>query len=475
MRFRSPGRCRNAEALRDMLSAIDDGFECDLELEAAGALAQPLEVGGLHIANRFVTHPMEGWDASADGLPTADTLRRWRRFGQSGAKLIWGGEAFAVCEDGRANPNQLFLNEDAGTLAGLAQLREEVRAGHVEVGEDPDELIVGLQLTHSGRFARPHGELAPKIAHHHPPLAAKYGDEPQPLSDAELDAIGERFVQAARVAEEAGYSFVDVKCCHGYLMHETLGAHTRDGVYGGSFENRTRFFMRVIDEIRSVCPSLHIAARVSIIDTHPFSANPEEVGEPVDWEAHTPYRWGFGVDPEDPRRSSLEEPLQLLSLLSKRGVKLINLSVGSPYYNPHIQRPAAYPPSDGYQPPVDPLEGVYSHIQAARACKEAHPELAFVGSGYSYLQEWLPHVAQHEVRTGGVDLIGLGRMALSYPELPLHVLRGEAIDRKRICRTFSDCTTAPRNGAKSGCYPLDPYYRDSPEAAAISALRRRKS
>ena len=156
-------------------------------------------------------------------------------------------------------------------------------------------------------------------------------------------------------------------------------------------------------------------------------------------------------------------------------MKLINLSVGSPYYNPHIQRPAAYPPSDGYQPPVDPLEGVYSHIQAARACKEAHPELAFVGSGYSYLQEWLPHVAQHEVRTGGVDLIGLGRMALSYPELPLHVLRGEAIDRKRICRTFSDCTTAPRNGARSGCYPLDPYYRDSPEAAAISALRRRKS
>jgi len=475
MRFKSPGRCRDAESLRAMLQAVDPSFDCELKVEAGGPLAQPLEAGGFRLANRFVTHPMEGWDASTDGLPTADTLRRWRRFGQSGAKLIWGGEAFAVCEDGRANPNQLYLNDDAAVMAGLVQLRAEVGAGHTEIGEDPGELVIGLQLTHSGRFSRPHGELAPKIAHSHPPLAAKYGEEPEPMTDGELDALGERFVAAARLAQEAGFAFVDVKCCHGYLLHETLGAHTRAGVYGGSFENRSRFLLRVIDEVRSACPGLGVVARVSIVDTHPFSAGEDEEGEPTGWEEHVPYRWGFGVDPDDPRKTSLEEPLQLLGLLSEREVKLINLSLGSPYYNPHLQRPAAYPPSDGYQPPADPLEGVFAHIQAARACKEAYPDLAFVGTGYSYLQEWLPHVAQHELRTGGVDLIGLGRMLLSYPELPIDILRGSAIDRRRICRTFSDCTTAPRSGVKSGCYPLDPYYRESPESAAISALRRRKS
>ncbi|MCH2105197.1 MAG: NADH:flavin oxidoreductase [Planctomycetes bacterium] len=475
MRFKSPGRCRDAERLREMLQAVDPSFDCELKLEAGGPLAQPLEVGGFRLANRFVTHPMEGWDASPDGLPTADTLRRWRRFGRSGAKLIWGGEAFAVSEDGRANPNQLYLNDDAAVMAGLVQLRAEVGAGHTEIGEDPGELVIGLQLTHSGRFSRPHGQFAPKIAHSHPPLAAKYGAEPEPMTDAELDALGERFVAAARLAQEAGYAFVDVKCCHGYLLHETLGAHTREGVYGGSFENRTRFLLRVIDEVRSACPGLGVVARVSIVDTHPFSAGEDELGEPAGWEEHVPYRWGFGVDPEDPRKTSMDEPLQLLGLLAEREVKLINLSLGSPYYNPHLQRPAAYPPSDGYQPPADPLEGVFAHIQAARACKEAYPDLAFVGTGYSYLQEWLPHVAQHELRTGGVDLIGLGRMLLSYPELPIDILHGSPIDRRRICRTFSDCTTAPRNGQKSGCYPLDPYYRESPEAESISALRRRRS
>ena len=475
MRFKSPGRCRDAESLRALLQAIDPSFDCDLSLEADGPLAQSLEVSGFRLANRFVTHPMEGWDAEPDGSPSADTLRRWRRFGRSGAKLIWGGEAFAVREDGRANPNQLYLNDDAEVLAGLVQLREEVRAGHEEIKEDPDELVIGLQLTHSGRFARPQGELASKIVHHHPPLAAKFGPEPEPLSDTELEAIGERFVQAATLAQEAGYDFVDVKCCHGYLLHETLGAHTRDGPYGGSFENRTRFLLRVIEAIQTACPDLGVVARVSIGDTHPFSAEADQLGEPVNWEDHIPYRWGFGVDPSDPRNSNLEEPLQLLSLLSEREVKLINLSLGSPYYNPHIQRPAAYPPSDGYLPPADPLQGVFAHLAATRACKRAHPDMTFVGSGYSYLQDYLPHVAQYEVRTGGTDLVGLGRMLLSYPELPHDVLRGHTINRKRICRTFSDCTTAPRNGKKSGCYPLDPYYSERPEAQAITSLRRRKS
>ena len=86
-----------------------------------------------------------------------------------------------------------------------------------------------------------------------------------------------------------------------------------------------------------------------------------------------------------------------------------------------------------------------------------------MSSGYSYLQEFLPHVAQACVREGWFDAVGLGRMVLSYPELPADVLAGRPLARKQICRTFSDCTTAPRNGLVSGCYPLDPFYRERPE------------
>jgi hypothetical protein len=149
----------------------------------------------------------------------------------------------------------------------------------------------------------------------------------------------------------------------------------------------------------------------------------------------------------------------------------VNITVGSPYYCPHLQRPAYYPPSDGYLPPEDPLRGVIGHLNAVRRCKAAFPELPLVGTGYSYLQEYLPHVAQHEVGRGHVDLVGIGRMVLAYPELPADVLAGRPLDARRICRTFSDCTTGPRNGLVSGCFPLDPHYRALPEAALVRARR----
>jgi 2,4-dienoyl-CoA reductase-like NADH-dependent reductase (Old Yellow Enzyme family) len=120
-----------------------------------------------------------------------------------------------------------------------------------------------------------------------------------------------------------------------------------------------------------------------------------------------------------------------------------------------------YPPSDGYLPPEDPLVGVSRQMEATRKLKRRFPNLIFVGTGYSYLQDFLPHVAQAAVRDGWADLVGLGRMVLSYPELLWHASEGQEIQRKRICRTFSDCTTAPRKGLPSGCYPLDSHYKDS--------------
>jgi 2,4-dienoyl-CoA reductase-like NADH-dependent reductase (Old Yellow Enzyme family) len=147
------------------------------------------------------------------------------------------------------------------------------------------------------------------------------------------------------------------------------------------------------------------------------------------------------------------------------------MTAGSPYYNPHVQRPAAFPPSDGYLPPEDPLVGVARQVAAAARLKARHPRLTIVGSAYSYLQEWLPNVAQRVLRDGGADFIGLGRMVLAYPEFAADVLAGRPLARKRLCRTFSDCTTAPRNGLVSGCYPLDPYYKDRPEHSRLVQIK----
>ncbi|MHC4990004.1 MAG: oxidoreductase [Planctomycetota bacterium] len=477
MRYQPPGHFKSAAAFAEHLRSLAPDMRCDRELRgAAGPLGQPIEVHGRRIGNRFAVQPMEGWDGTPDGLPGPRTMRRWRRFGESGAKLIWGGEAVAVQRDGRANPNQLFVNPDADSEGGLRTLRETLRAAHASVAPSTDDLLVGLQLTHSGRFARPEKDagLQPKIAHHHPLLARRFDLRPdQPLlSDAELEEIGERFVQAAEVARRAGFDFVDVKCCHGYLLHELLAAHTRPGPYGGAFENRTRLLRRIIEGIRSACPDLPVGVRISISDTVPFERDAlSGVGVPQMPSSGT-YRFGFGVDASDPIHPELSEPHRLLRLLSELGVRLVNVTIGSPYYCPHLQRPAAYPPSDGYQPPEDPLLSVAHHLRLVRRCKEACPELTLVGSGYTYLQEYLPHVAQAEVGAGHVDLVGLGRMILAYPELPADVLAGRPLRHKQLCRTFSDCTTAPRNGLPSGCYPLDPEYRSGPEAAELRVIKK---
>jgi 2,4-dienoyl-CoA reductase-like NADH-dependent reductase (Old Yellow Enzyme family) len=213
---------------------------------------------------------------------------------------------------------------------------------------------------------------------------------------------------------------------------------------------------------------------VSIFDFLPFQMGPDRVGEPMPMPGPN-YPYAFGGDPESGLGVDLAEPSKFMDLLIELGIHWVCTTAGSPYYNPHIQRPAAFPPSDGYLPPEDPLIGVARQIAATAALKKRYPELAIVGSAYSYLQEWLPHVGQRVIRDGGADFIGLGRMVLSYPELPADVLAGRPLARKRFCRTFSDCTTAPRNGIVSGCYPLDPYYKRRPEAEQLAAIKQSQS
>ncbi|MBX6312334.1 MAG: NADH:flavin oxidoreductase [Isosphaeraceae bacterium] len=475
MEYRRIASLKTAADFRSALKhlGLDLAFDEVIEVGPDAPLARPYRWRGGSVGNRFAILPMEGWDGTEDGKPSDLTLRRWEHFGISGAKLIWGGEAVAVRHDGRANPNQLVIND--ANLSSLERLRGRLVAIHQERFGRTDDLLVGLQLTHSGRFARPSARgPEPRILYRHPCLDRKFkiGDDVPLMTDDEIARLVDDFIRAARQAQAAGFTFVDIKHCHGYLGHEFLSAVDRPGRYGGSFENRTRFLRDVVAGVRSEAPGLEIGVRVSVFDILPFRTGPDGQGEPWPWPGPT-YPYAFGVDPEsglepDP---DLAEPSAFLDLLAALDIHWVCTTAGSPYYNPHIQRPAAFPPSDGYLPPEDPLIGVARQIAVTAALKRRHPGLAVVGSGYSYLQDWLPHVAQRVIRDGGADFVGLGRMVLSYPELPADVLAGRGMDRKRICRTFSECTTAPRNGMVSGCYPLDPFYKARPERARLVQLK----
>jgi NADPH2 dehydrogenase len=478
------GSLKDVGRFQHHMQSLNLQIPCDLEIVTGSEspLRWPLNRGPFKIGNRMAVQPMEGWDATPDGAPSENTVRRWRRFGRSGGKLILGGEAVAVSHEGRANPNQLLAS--SRTQEGLAHLRDVLRREHILTTGSDDGLVIGLQLTHSGRYCRPneHSRPEPRILYHHPLLDRRLklpADYPL-LTDGEIEWIIDAFHRAAFMAWQLGFDFVDIKHCHGYLGHEFLSAHTRAGRYGGTFEGRTRFLREVVKGIRSLCPRLHIGVRLSAIDTVPFHSDPSHSvnGKSSTGVAETgpellPYRWGFGVNPLAPTDADLSEPERFLALLEELGIQLVNITAGSPYYNPHIQRPALYPPSDGYLPPEDPLVGVARQMDVTRQLKRRFPNLLIVGSGYSYLQDFLPHVAQAAVREGWVDFVGLGRVVLSYPELLWEASAGISIQRKLICRTFSDCTTAPRNGLPSGCYPLDEHYKNSDWAEQLKDAKKR--
>jgi NADPH2 dehydrogenase len=443
-------------------------------------LAAPIEIDGMKIGHRLGIHPMEGWDCQSDGKPSENTKRRWHRFGLSGAKLLWGGEACAVRPDGRANPKQLTMT--AESQSEIAGLRDIAIAGHKEAtAGDGSDVVIGLQLTHSGRFCKPNDntKFESIIAYNHPLLDRKFGypkDRPV-ISDDEIKRLIEDFIVAAKRAEQCGYDFVDVKHCHGYLGHEFLSAVDRPGPYGGSLENRTRFMREIVEGIRAEAPRLRIGVRLSAIDSLPYKPDPARslpgsLGPGIPEEHTLPYRYAFGGNPDNPLEYDLTETKALLDIMRGLGIRFVNVTAASPYYNPHIIRPALYPPSDGYHPPEDPFVGVMRQLSVVRELKQAFPDFCFMGSGYTYLQEFFPNVAQAVVRQGWVDIVGLGRMVLAYPELPLDILSGKPIAKKRNCRTFSDCTTAPRNGIVSGCYPLDAFYKKSPEFKQLAAVKK---
>lgn len=474
-------RMRSVDEFLGRCTALGLPIDAEQTIETApgSPLAQTIALDGKSLANRFAIHPMEGWDGEEDGKPSELVRKRWRNFALSGAKCIWGGEAMAVTPESRANPRQLIIQPS--TEDALRALHSELLEEHRREFGTTGDLLTGFQLTHSGRFSRPDASgMRPCILYRHPFLDRKFGlaEDYPVLSDDEIRRIIDCFVTAGAIAERCGADFVDVKHCHGYLGHEFLGAVTRPGPFGGTFENRTRFLREVVAGIRAATTRLEIGVRLSAFDFAPFLADPEQSdgsrlgpGIPEDFSTSLPYRHAFGGHPDNPVEYDLADTFRFIELLQQLDISLLNVTAGSPYYTPHIQRPALFPPSDGYQPPEDPLVGCARQIQATAELKARFPHMFIVGTGYSYLQEFLPHVAQWVVRSGRADAVGLGRMVLAYPTLPRDTLETGALNSKRICRTFSDCTTGPRNGLVSGCYPLDPAYRALPEAAIVRKIK----
>ncbi|QDU22260.1 oxidoreductase [Urbifossiella limnaea] len=418
-------------------------------------LAAPLSIGPRTAGNRWCIHPMEGCDGEPDGGPGELTFRRYVRFGDGGAKVIWG-EACAVTDDGRMNPRQIWLADH--TRDAFARMVAAHRAAHRAANGDDADLLFGLQLTHSGRYSY----RRPLIATHDPLLVGRYkvaADTPL-LTDDDLKRLVDDYVAAAKLAVAVGFDFLDVKQCHRYLLSELLGARNRPGPYGGSFENRTRLAREIIQAIKAAVPAhVVIATRMNGFDGVPFHKADSGDGEPDAFA--TPVVNGWGLNPDSPLTPDLTEPIRWVQEMRQLGVSLVNIALGNPYAQPHFGRPFEYPPPDGYESPEHPLLGVDRHFKIAGAIQAANPGLAVVGTGYSYLQEFLPQAGAANVRDGRISLVGVGRASLAQPDWVRQLRDHGRLDRKRVCRTFSYCTALmrakdhPLGQYPTGCPPFD--------------------
>lgn len=412
-------------------------------------LKTPWRIGERSVPNRLAVLPMEGCDGKADGSPDELTERRYLRFAGGGAGLLWF-EATAVVPEGRANPRQLWLNRDNATVfAGV--LKRSLAAGAAKFGQEHRPYTV-LQLTHSGRYAKPDGAARPVVAGLNPWLDVLPPEQIRVISDDEIEALEDNYAAAAQLAAEIGFDAVDLKSCHGYLGAELLGAFQRPGRYGGTFENRTRFLRNLVRKVRArTGQSLQIAVRLNVYDA-------------------VPYPFGWGVDKDDFHRPDFSEPARLAALLADEGVSLVNATCGNPYYNPHVNRPYDV---GAYQPPFHPLEGVATLLAAARSLQTAAPGLAVMATGFSWLRQWGTHVAAGGIADGWFKCAGFGRQAFAYPSFAADTLQTGGMDGGKVCLACGKCTVIMRDGGKTGCVLRDaqtyaPIYRTGREGKAAA-------
>ena len=386
-----------------------------------------LQIRNTLIPNRVILQPMEGCDCNPDGSPGELTVEKYRKAARSGAGLVWF-EACAVCPEGRTNPRQMMLTPEnlPAFKALVADLREIALR---ECGISP---VFILQLTHSGRQS-----ITPMIAYRHPLY-----EERRPVTDScvvtdeYLDTLPALYAASAGLALEAGFDGVDVKSCHGYLFQELLSAFSREGRYGGSFENRARLYLDCVRAVKAVIPEgFLLTTRLSVSDM-------------------VPYPYGFGTTEEN--GLDFTEPDRLIARLVEEGIEILNVTIGNPYYNPHINRPYR---KGGYTPPETPAEGLTRFVTVERHIKETFPTLTVVGSGLSYYRDDLMEQAESQLTDGVCDLVGFGRMWLAYPAFYRDYTEGN-FTPKKCCLACSKCTELMRAGQVSGCAVFNEYYRN---------------
>ena len=415
----------------------DNGYEIPFSKDLS-LLGKELKVstraGEKVLKNRLVTHPMEGFDGETNGAPGELTRRRYHRFASSGAALIWS-EAISIVPEGRTSDHQLFIADH--NLDQFKSLMAEIR----EISDAP----VMAQLTHSGRFSKNSSTPHPIFATRSLPFEAiRPGDKDIPVvTDDYLDRLPEIYAKAAKLAVEAGFDGIDIKACHQYLLNEVLSAHTREGKYGGSFENRSRLMLDVTDAICSVVPKdIILGSRLSLSDM-------------------IEYPYGFAVTMEKPTTPDLTETKMLVEKLHEKGVSVIDMTMGSPYFKPHVNRPYN---KGGYIPPEHPLFGLERLITGAAEIQKAFPDIAMIGTGYSYLRQFAPYVAAGAIETGNTSMVGFGRMAFAYEGFAKDMISGN-IDPNKCCLACSKCVELKVAAYPTGCPIRDqevylPLYRD---------------
>lgn len=430
------------KTISDLRSEIEK-LELSIPIEEnLDLLSQQVELGGRKAPNRFLAQPMEGFDAEKDGRPGELTFRRYKRYAAGGFGTIWM-EATAVLHEGRSNPGQLCIHRD--NAAEYKRLIDSIRLeAKNKAGQSP---VIIIQLTHSGRYSKPTGIPAPIIAHHSPVLDPKHklsADYPL-VTDEYLDRLKESYLEAARLAVEAGVDGVDIKSCHRYLVSELLASFTREGRYGGSYENRTRLLRETVDLIRRSFPEIIVTTRMSAYDA-------------ID------YPYGFGVSKENYRVHDLTEPKLLAQQLAEAGAPLLNISIGNPYFNPHFGRPFDFPIKGLNVPDEHPLVGIDRFVKITGELQAAVPSTSVVASGYSWLRQFMPYVAAGVIKQGNAQLLGIGRGAFAYPDTPKDIIAGLGMDPSKCCVACSACTQIMRDGAMTGCVVRDseiygPQYR----------------
>ncbi len=427
---------KNKEHLEKLCKQTNTFLPC---ADSMAVFAKPLRIGGKTAANRICYQAMEGCDGTADGSPDVLTLRRYERFAKGGPGIIWF-EATAVLPEARANPRQLYITKE--NVCAFSQAVEMIRS--VCMRENGYEPLIFCQLTHSGRYSKPQGVPAPLIAYNNPlfekdkPLSAECV-----VTDEYLDSVSDALAQGAYLARQAGFDGCDIKCCHRYLNSELLSAFNREGRYGGSFENRTRLLRESVQKAMSLCgEDFIVSTRLNIYDGFV-------------------YPYGFGVSDDGTLTPDYTEPVRLVKELVGMGMPLLNITMGNPYVNPHVNRPFA---QGLYDPPEEPLFGVQRMLEGTAIIKQAVGEIPVICSGLSFLGAAAPACAAAYIEKGAFNFAGFGRETLAYPNIAKDIV-GNCVENNKLCICCGKCSELMRAGGTPGCIVRDarvyaPMYKE---------------